>query len=83
MEFDLYGDARIDGHPLSTCRFETYLFGGLDSGLVQPVPELSNDAQHSNLVRRGELHFEDDGALNSERFGLVGVTRLWLEQNFD
>src|SRR5262245_24476433 len=83
MEFDLYGDTGIDGHSLAACRFEANLFGGANGGLVKAVPQLSKHAQDTNLVRCREFDLENNGALDSERLGFVGVTRLWLEQNFD
>ena len=83
MEFDLDGDAGVDGHALAACRLEANLFGGADCGLVKTVPQRSDDAQHSDFVRRGEFDLEDDGSLDSERLGLVCVTRLRLEQNLD
>jgi len=83
MEFDLDGDSGIDGDSLASCRLETNLFSGASSGLVKSVPQLSDHAQHSNLVRCRELDLEYDGALDSKRLGLVGVTRLRLEQNLE
>jgi hypothetical protein len=79
MKFDLDGDAGVDGHALAVCRFEANLFGGADCGLVKPVPQRSDDAQHSNFVRRGEFDLEYYRSLDSERLGLVCVTRLRLE----
>ena len=64
-------------------RRETNLFGGADGSFVKSVPELSNHAQYSNLVRRCEFDLEYNRALDSKRFGFVGVTRLRLEQNLD
>src|SRR5262245_61264893 len=83
MEFDLDGDTGVDGDTLTAGRLEPNLFGGADGGLVKSVPELADDAQDSNLIRCREFDLEYDGALDSKRLGLVGVTRLRLEQNFN
>jgi hypothetical protein len=83
MELNLDSDTGVDGHTLAPCRLETNLFGGADCGFVKPVPQLSDDAQHSNFIRSRELDFEYHGALDSERLGLVRVSRLRLEENFD
>ena len=83
MEFNLDGHTGIDGYALAARRLETNLLGGADGGFVKPVSQLSNDAQHSNLIRCGELDLEYYGPLDSECLGLVGVTRLRLEQNLD
>jgi len=83
MELNLDSDTRVDGHALAACRLETNLFGGADCGFVKPVPQLSEDTQHSNFIRGGEFDFEYYGALDSQRFGLVRVSRLRLEENLD
>src|SRR5262249_30246373 len=80
---DLNGDASVDRDTLPPCGLETNLFGGADCGLVESMPQLSDDAQHPNLIRGGEFDFEYYRALDSERLGLVRVTRLRLEQKLD
>ena len=83
MKFNLDRDTGVDGDALAACRLEANLFGGADCGLVEAVSQLSNDAQYSNLIRRGEFDFEHDRALDSQRLGLVGVARLRFEENLD
>src|SRR5262249_44039075 len=83
MELNLYGDTRIDGYALAACRLETNLFGGADGSLVESVPQLSNHAQHSNLIRGGAFDLEHHGALDAERLGFVRVPRLRFEENLD
>jgi hypothetical protein len=83
MKFDLDRDTGVDGNALAACGLETNLFGSADCGLVEAVSQLSHDAQHSNLVRRGEFNFEHDRALDSERLGFVRVAWLRFEQDFD
>jgi hypothetical protein len=51
MKFDLHGDTGVDGDTLAACRLETNLLGGADCRFVKPVPKLSDDAQHPNLIR--------------------------------
>ena len=83
MKFDLDGDTGVDRDSLTAGRLEANLLGGAEGSLVKSVPELSDHAQDSNLIRRREFDFKYDGALDSKRLGLVGVTRLRLEQNLN
>ena len=62
------------------CGLEVDLFGRTNCGVIQTVPQTTNDSQHANFACRFENHFEKHLTFDSLGASLISVDGSGLER---